>query len=130
MALQGMDLEVHDIDLQSDREGAYGIQALFPEFVSRPVVFSGTERIRSEFGALEIAGVNVDIMGDVQTHPLDGDWAGPPHLPALIRRVEYSGMLLPVLDLEYEYQAYTRMGRPAKAAQIRRFIDMSKDKAV
>ena len=31
MALQGMDIPVHDIDLQTDRSGAYEIERLFPE---------------------------------------------------------------------------------------------------
>ena len=123
MALQGMDLEIHDIDVQSDREGAYAIQALFPEFIIRPVAFSGTERVRSHFGALEIAGVKVEIMGDMQGRPLEDDWIAPPFLPDLIHRVEYAGMRLPVLDLEYEYTAYARMGRAAKAARIRHFLD-------
>ena len=127
MALQGMDLEVHDIDVQTDQEGAYAIQALFPEFVTRPVAFSGTERIRSHFGALKIAGVKVEIMGDVQSRPLDGDWPAPPDLPALIQRAEYAGMLLPVLDLEYEYQAYSRLGRAARAARIRHYLTSVRD---
>ncbi len=123
MALQGMDLEVHDIDLQTDSPGAYAIQALFPEYITRPVTYSGTERIRSYFGGFEIARVAVDIMGDVQTCPLGGEWSEPPDLPALIHRVEYAGMLLPVLDLEYEYGAYSRMGRSHKATRIRHFLD-------
>lgn len=128
MALQGMNLEVHDIDVQTDREGAYAIQARFPEYTTCPVAFSGTERIRSHFGALEIGGVKVEIMGDVQSRPPDGDWAAPPRLPMLVRWAEYAGMRLPVLDLEYEYQAYARLGRAAKAARIRHFLD-SRDNA-
>ena len=62
-------------------------------------------------------------MGDVQSRPIDGDWSVVPYLPALIHQAEYAGMLLPVLDLEYEYQAYARIGRVAKAALIRHFLD-------
>ena len=31
MALQGMEIEVHDIDIQTDRQGAYEIESKFPE---------------------------------------------------------------------------------------------------
>jgi hypothetical protein len=41
----------------------------------------------------------------------------------VIRWVEYSGMRLPVLDLEYEQAAYARMGRAEQAARIRHFLD-------
>jgi hypothetical protein len=123
MVLQGMNLEIHDIDLQSDAQGAYAIQTLFSEFVTRPVVFSATERIRSHYGALEIAGVKVEIMGDVESRMGGSEWSTPPDLHSLTRWVENEQMRLPVLDLEYEVQAYLRLGRTAKADQIQKFLN-------
>ena len=101
----------------------YAIQYLLSEFITRPVAYSGTQRIRSHFGGLELKGVEVDIIWDMQRRPPDGDWADLPDLPALIRWVEYSEMRLPVIDLEYEYLAYARMGRAVRAASIRHFLD-------
>src|SRR5512147_2043760 len=66
-ALQGVPMpEVHDIDLQSDAAGAYDIERLFAENVSRKVEFSSASKIRSHFGALLIDGIKVEIMGDVE----------------------------------------------------------------
>lgn len=65
-ALQGIPLEPHDIDIQTDRDGAYEIESLFSEFVVKPVEFRESEAIRSHFGVLMIDGVRVEIMGE---HP-------------------------------------------------------------
>src|SRR5665647_3782950 len=46
-ALRGIDVAVHDIDIQSDREGAYQIERLLQEYVIEPVGFSSTTQIRS-----------------------------------------------------------------------------------
>jgi len=64
-ALQGLEIEVHDVDIQTDCEGAYEIERRLSEYSIRPVIHSETERIRSHFGALEIEGVKVEIMGDL-----------------------------------------------------------------
>ena len=37
MALQGMDIEVHDIDIQTDEQGASEIEGLLFEYVVNPV---------------------------------------------------------------------------------------------
>ena len=59
MALHGMDIEIHDIDIQTDQHGAYEIEAIFSEYVVEAVHYSASERIRSHFGSLEIDGVRV-----------------------------------------------------------------------
>ena len=126
MVMQGMDLDVHDIDLQSDADGAYVIQACLAEFMIRPVVLREAARFCSHFGAAEIAGVGVEIMGDIQVRPDNGPWHPAPDMLALIRWVDYNGMRLPVLDLEHEYQAYLTVGRVEKAQKIRDFLDSNK----
>ena len=124
-ALQGVPMpEVHDIDLQSDAAGAYDIERLFAENVSRKVEFSSTHNIRSHFGALMIDGVKVEIMGDVEKRP-DGaaDWEEPPDLKQVKRYVQVDEMRVPVMDLEYECQAYLSMGRTATAKLLREWLD-------
>lgn len=77
IALQGVSVAVHDIDVQPDAAGAYQIAALFPQALLRPVAFAGTERIRSHFGALRLDGVIVELMGALQKRLLDGTWELP-----------------------------------------------------
>jgi len=122
MALQGVDVPVHDIDLQTDAEGAYAIERLFPEFVVQPVQFSASERICSHFGALEMDGIRVEIMGDVHKRLEQGEWEEPVPVERYRRWVEVGEMRLPVLSLEYEYQAYLQLGRQDKAEMLKQWL--------
>lgn len=66
MALQGVPVEIHDIDIQTDKDGAYEIEDCFFQDVIKPVRYTMSERIQSHFGMLEIDGIRVEIMGDMQ----------------------------------------------------------------
>ncbi len=127
-ALQGVPMpEVHDIDLQSDATGAYAIERLFVEHVTRKVELSAASRIRSHFGALQIDGIKVEIMGDVEKRvDAASDWEEPPDLNSVKRYVQVDEMCVPVMDLEYECQAYRDMGRIAKANLLREWLDEKK----
>lgn len=48
-ALRGLAIASHDIDIQTDAHGAYAIEHCFPSYVTQPVAFSATEKIRSHF---------------------------------------------------------------------------------
>ena len=122
-ALQGIPVQPHDIDLQTDKAGAYEIESLFADVVIRKVKFSATERIKSHFGALQIDGIEVEIMGDIQKRGADRVWeeiVNPAHYRQI---VEIDGLLVPVLSLEYEYQAYLKFGRIERAKMLRRWLD-------
>lgn len=121
--LQGVPVEPNDIDIQTDREGAYEIERIFSEFVSKKVKFSSAERIRSHFGELIIDGIKVEIMGDIQKRLEDGNWEEPVNLERYKRFVEVEGMKIPVLSLEYEYQAYLKLGRIEKAKILKEWLN-------
>jgi len=117
-----MPVEVHDIDIQTDKAGAYEIERRFSECVVRKVSFSSAERIRSHFGALMIDGIKVEIMGDIQKKLEDGTWENPVDLKCHKRVAKVRGMQAPVLSLEYEYRAYLRLGRTDKAELLRKWL--------
>ena len=122
-ALQGVPVQPNDIDLQTDKAGAYEIECRFSDVVIRKVQFSATERIRSHFGALQIDGIEVEIMGDIQKRGAENIWeeiVNPAHYRQM---VEIEGLLVPVLSLEYEYQAYLKFGRVERAQMLRRWLD-------
>jgi len=122
MALQGVPVEVHDIDIQTDRSGVYEIERLLAEYVVEPVRYSESEWIRSHLGRLEIDGVKVEIMGDIQKHLDNQGWEEPVKVEHHRRWVEVNGMRIPVLSLAYEYQAYLKLGRVEKAEILRRWL--------
>ncbi|GFP31381.1 nucleotidyltransferase domain-containing protein, partial [Candidatus Hakubella thermalkaliphila] len=121
-ALQGVPVEPNDIDIQTDEAGAYEIERLFSKFVIRKVTFSSAERICSHFGVLMINGIKVEIMGDIQKR-LGGEvWDSPVDLERHKRIVEVEEMQVSVLSLEYEYQAYLKLGRIDKAEMLRKWL--------
>ncbi len=122
MALQGMEVEIHDIDIQTDQQGAYEIEGRFSEYVVKPVQYAQSGRIRSHLGVLEMEGIKVEIMGDIQKRLDDQTWEGPVKLERYRRWVEIDGMRVPVLSLAYEYQAYLIMGRNEKAEMLRKWL--------
>ena len=122
LALQGLPLTPNDIDLQTDRAGAYEIEHHLQAFVTRPVTFSSAETIRSHLGKLSIHGVKVEIIGDVEKRLPDGTWTPPPDLRQHIRWLEWETFQIPVLSLEYEAEAYRQLGRPHRVAQIRQWL--------
>lgn len=117
-ALQGLPLEPHDIDIQTDAEGAYEIERHFFSQMSQKVAFSSTERMRSHFGALRIEGIVVEIMGDIEKRLEDGTWENPVDLLSHRRFVHVEDMDIPVLALAYEAQAYRQLGRLERAAML------------
>lgn len=124
MALQGMEVQVHDIDIQTDPDGAYEIERRLSEYVIQPVHCLTSERLRSHFGVLEIDGIKMEIMGGLQKR-LGDDWEAPVDVRNYRRWLEVDGMPIPVLALDYEYQAYLKLGRVEKAAQIKAWLDKS-----
>ena len=119
-SIGGVPVQPNDIDIQTNKAGAYEIENLFSDVVIRKVKFSTTERIRSHFGALQIDGIEVEIMGDIQKRGANRVWDEAVDLAHYRRMVEIDELLVPVLSLEYEYQAYLKLGRVEKAKMLRK----------
>jgi hypothetical protein len=123
MALQGVPLEVKDIDMQTDREGAFAIGQEFAAEMFRPVAFSGNERIRSYFGRFVLEGIQVEIMGEIEKRLPDGSWEAPPDLRKVRKWIKWEGTDFPVLDLMYECRAYRLMGRTERADFLQKWLE-------
>lgn len=120
-ALRRLPFSPNDIDLQTDRPGAYAVEAALRPFVIQPVTFSSTERIRSHFGRLQIEGIKVEIMGDMEKW-VNGRWEPPPDLTQHRELVTVDGLELPVLSLAYEREAYEKMGRRETAVTLQQWL--------
>jgi hypothetical protein len=121
-ALHGMDVGINDIDLQTDKDGAYRIEHAFRSNVIRKVAFSEAEGIRSHFGELSVREVTVEMMGALQKKLPSGEWEPPVDVEKHREFVDFEGMRLPVLSLSYEEQAYRQLGRTEKADEIRQWL--------
>jgi len=115
MALQGVLLDVHDIDLQTDKDGAYEIERLMADYAVTPVRYLDSARIRSYVGKFSVNDVQVEVMGAIQKRLDDASWEDPGEVERYRRWAEMEGLWVPVLSLEYECQAYRKRGRIDKA---------------
>jgi hypothetical protein len=123
MALQGLDIDVHDIDIQTNKEGAYEIENKLNEFITTPVQFISSDIIQSYFGKLDVDGVRVEIMGAVQKKLQNEIWEDPVIVELYREWVRVESMNIPVLSLEYEYEAYKKLGRYKKAEMLGRWLN-------
>jgi hypothetical protein len=121
-ALRGMDVTVHDIDLQSDCAGAYEIERRLAEFIVEPVRYLEATTIRSHFGALCVGGIRVEIMGDIEKRAPGVAWQPPVDLAQVRQWVTAHGLRIPVLSLEYEEQAYRALGRTRRADMLKGWL--------
>ncbi|MBP1996934.1 nucleotidyltransferase domain-containing protein [Paenibacillus eucommiae] len=116
-ALQGLPFKPDDIDIQTNQQGAYEIESLFKNYIRRPVVYSSNGFIRSHFGELVITGISIEIIGDIEKF-VDGVWEKAPNLNEIKKFINVANLKLPVLSLEYEVEAYRKLGREDKAATL------------
>ena len=122
MALQNVDVTIHDIDIQTDEKGAYEIEKLLSEYVIAPVHYKKSEHIRSHFGSFEINGIKVEVMGAIQKYLENEIWEEPVVVEKHKKWIEIDGIKIPVLSLEYEYEAYTKLSRKEKAEMLREWL--------
>jgi len=117
-ALQGVDISVHDIDIQSNLDEVYEIERRLQEFVTEKVIFKSSPNIRSYFGRLQIGDITIELMAAMQKRLQDDIWEEPLDVTESRRWVDYEGMHLPILSLVHEQQAYLLMGRLEKAKML------------
>jgi hypothetical protein len=125
-ALQGLPFEPSDIDIQTDEQGAYAIEQLFRDHVQEKVRFSSNGSIRSHFGELQINGIRVEIMGNIEKR-IHHKWEKQPNLDDIKRFVMIDDIRIPVLSLEYEEKAYRALGRIEKADLIAQYLAAKND---
>ncbi len=123
-ALQGVPVEVHDIDVQTDESGAYAVAAALADDVVEPVRIVESGMMRSHFGRFRLHRVVVEVMGAVQTRTPGSEWLAPtdPSDHRILVPLGDQGPQVPVLSLRYEADAYDRIGRGARARLLRQHL--------
>ena len=118
--LHGVPVPVHDLDLETDVEGAYRFQALFAGQVTMPVALREGETYRSHFGRFDFDGVTVEVMGDLHRREAGG-WV--PSAALTEATVDLDGVPVRVSWLEEETLAYVRRRRLDRAARCLPYCD-------
>jgi hypothetical protein len=118
LAAQGVPVTCADLDVVVSAADAAIVERRFREHVVDPVQFAVRDRLRGHFGRLRLAGVEVEVLGDVQNLLPDGMWTNPPALDLHVTRVHVGARVCPVLSLAYLREAYAVMGRTATVRLI------------
>jgi len=122
LRLQGVDISVHDLDLQTDAETIYLLEKRLAEFMKVPVHLWESEHTLSYHGQAEINGLQVELLGDVRHRQPDGTWGMSLEIESVLVWVEWHGLAIPAFSLVHEALAYENMGRIQKAGLIRSAI--------
>jgi len=60
--MQGVDIEVHDIDIVTDKKGAFTLANRLKEYQVKEMAFSKTDKYKSYFGKYRIDDVDIDKL--------------------------------------------------------------------
>jgi hypothetical protein len=124
LALQGVNVVPHDIDLLTDRQGALRINAMLKKYEKKAVDYAETDKVSSFFGIFEIQGVKVEVMGDYRERQ-GTKWVSLSRRLANPKIIEVDGMRLPVSSLEDQLVSYRRLKRPKDAEKVRKISQRS-----
>lgn len=122
LRLQGADVSVHDLDLQTDGKTVFLLEKVLTKFMKVPVHLWESEHTLSYHGQAEINGLQVELLGDIRHRQPDGTWGEALDIPSVLVWVAWRDLEIPVLSLEHEAVAYEKMGRLQKAELIRAAI--------
>jgi len=118
LRLQGVDVPVHDLDIQADFNTVYLIEEKLKGFMKTPVHLWESTGMRSLEGRAKIEAVEIEILANIAHRKPDGNWCTYTDFSRLIW-VQSHGLHIPVFPLEDELEAYEAMDRTEKAALIR-----------
>ncbi|MCJ7434473.1 MAG: hypothetical protein MUO77_13385 [Anaerolineales bacterium] len=119
LRLQGVDIPVNDLDLQTDEKSVYLLEEKLAEFMKVSVHIWESEHTLSHHGQAKISNLQVELLGDIcHRHP-DGTWETPLDIEINRVWVEWRELKIPVIPLAHEAIAYKKMGRSQKAELIR-----------
>ena len=121
LRIQGVDVPVHDLDIQTDQETIFILEEKLAGFMKTPVHVWESSGMRSLDGKAEVEGIEIELLANSSHRLPDGSWSSFTDFSRLIH-VELHGLMVPVFPLEDELEAYEAMGRIEKAALIRETI--------
>jgi len=124
LALQGVKIEPKDIDILTNKEGAFKINELFKKYEFKPVEFGclkigGREMFKSYLGKFRIKGVKVEVMGNLK-EKLGRKWNYLYKRLKSPRIINFEGMKLPVSPLEDQLKSYSRLGRKKDLIRVQK----------
>lgn len=124
LVLQGVEMNVDDIDILCDRETALIANSKLSEYLVEEVTFKESPKFKSYFGKFLIDGVSVEIMGDWQIYNENKGWSRVYDADAKnITYVKLGNVEVPVTKIELELEVFALMGRWTAYQKIKRLTE-------
>ncbi len=122
LCLQGVDIRPNDLDILTDKDGAYEIGRLFREFEIQPVKYSESEEFASHIGKFNIENISVEVMGDLKIKH-NSKWKNDfVRCSKNMFFIDYEGFRIPVSSLKIQVENYKFLGRWTKAKKIEELL--------
>ncbi len=119
LIIQGVDVPIkEDIDILTDKKGAFEIDQLLSKYRIQPPNLSQTDKYKSYYGIYNVEGVQAEIMGDFQYKQKDHTWSKLFNFTDNTT-IKYKNMNLLVLTLNQELVEYTNTERFDKVKAIK-----------
>jgi len=117
LALQGMKIKAKDIDILTNKKGAFKINELLKEYEVKPVKISRSKIFGTEyFGKFKIKDVKVEVMGKLKKK-----------FPSQ-KIIKIGKMNLPVSSLKEELKAYKNLKRRKDINKIEKIMQVLEGK--
>jgi len=122
LALQGVDIEPNDVDILTDKRGAFQIGTLLKEYEVKPVSLR-TDRFKSFYGLYDIQGTKVEVIGDLRVR-IDDTWVPLFDRLKSPNLIEIDSMTMPVSSLRDQLLVYEKLGREKDEERIHRIREV------
>ena len=120
LAFNGLDVKPKDIDLITDKPGAYIFGEVLSKHLIKPVDFREGERFSSHFGRFLVKNMKVEVSGNLKIRNDKGEWTN--HFLDHYREITFRGVKIKVLSIEKAFISYLILGRERTLNQIASFL--------
>jgi len=121
LVLQGLEMNVDDIDLLCDKNTALKCNELLNEFLEERVIFSESDKFKSYFGKFSVKGIPVEVMGEWQIKDTKDNWSNPFDASTRVK-VKLNNFDIYVTPVNEELTVFAKMGRWTAYQQIKKQI--------
>lgn len=117
LRLQGVDVEVHDLDIQCHPNDIRKIEKALSDYRSTPVHVWETGNVRSLDGKCEIEGVEIELIAAIELQDQKGKWKKVQRSEQTIW-IEWGDLQVPLISLRDEAKFYSDRGKMEKVLVI------------
>lgn len=110
LVLQGIQMNIEDIDIVGDKKMALACNDLLAKYSVEEVTFEESSKFKSYFGKFKVEGIRVEIMGEWQIKNTKGKWSEPFNASER-KSILLDGKEIYVTSVEEELIVFAKMGR-------------------